>query len=215
MSIDSTELLHEYLREDFKRTVANKRAALDEALSHADAPEEREKLVEQYRADLDKELAAHIHFSIWQPAYAAAGTALLLAAFWLLSKLPIAWGRLPQLLALPGAPTVVAAMTAGLGWCFFELRKRRRGIYATLELAVACATAYKSAVASSVSSQPDRWGYVLGLLASIYIAVRAFDNFDKWLHPEQATLARIVAEAVSAARVDIVAPAADASAAGG
>ena len=80
------------------------------------------------------------------------------------------------------------------------LRKRHRFSYAALEMGTACFTAYQSTAifVNSVKSEATTVPYLLAIMGSIYIAVRAYDNFDKWFRPDIETCKTLVAEAQAA-----------------
>jgi hypothetical protein len=63
-------------------------------------------------------------------------------------------------------------------------------------MGIACFAAYQS---TSDFIDPlkheTKLPYFLAIMGSIYIAVRAYDNFDKWLHPDLDTFKRLVLEA--------------------
>jgi hypothetical protein len=197
---EAWEIQRELRQDEFERKVKVRTEAYEIERAKAESPEEAEALYAKYTSDLDQAIEREQSFNQWMPFYGAIGTLLVCAVVWGLSELPIAWNDLPGYFKKPGVCFLAAPVTGLLGWGFFLLRKKRRFAYATLELAVACVTSYKSAVALGGASVPDRWGYIFALLGSVYVAVRAFDNFDKYFHPDDAKFKEIVAKALASAQ---------------
>lgn len=182
--MDRVEIYRDIFRAQVSETLAESNALRNKQDSELAAakPEDVEAIKakhEQQTKALDAEHRERIQTSFWLPAWGAFGTALVAGAFWVVSKIPIAWGSLPGLFQSGWAQAAMSLLIIVLGYLFFVLRKNHRFFYATLELGVAAATAARSA--SELATDQDRWGWVLALSGSLYIAVRAFDNFDKAL----------------------------------
>lgn len=83
----------------------------------------------------------------------------------------------PDLMRKPGAPFVTAILVAALGKAFYMIRENARRAYARLELGTAMASAFWAS--NKLAADSARTAGFFALLTAIYVAVRAFDNFDK------------------------------------
>lgn len=98
-----------------------------------------------------------------------------------IAQIHLAWERLPSAVGSPSVALGVAALVALLGWAFFEFKKHAKRAYATVEFGVAWLAAYKSTSdLSDMTHSLNHWTYILAIFGSIYIAVRAFSNYDDW-----------------------------------
>jgi len=88
------------------------------------------------------------------------------------------WLSLPDEMTDPTNRAVFAGIIIVYGFILFTLREAFRGLYATIELAVAGVTGYLSLV--RLAHDRDMFAAYLALAGSCYICVRAFDNFAKW-----------------------------------
>ncbi|MGF6806070.1 hypothetical protein OKW30_001196 [Paraburkholderia sp. Clong3] len=198
MSFESYEAFREIKREEFFRKMSAEKRSFEYQLSKADTAEKREEIINDY-VKRTNDAVNIVEMARWQPAYAALGSVLVWLAIWLLKKIPVAWDALIALILSPGVAYLIAPLTALVGWGFFLLRKRQRFSYAALEMGAACFTTYQITSNFVVSVKSETiFPYVLAMMGSIYIAVRAYDNFDKWFHPDIETFKRLVAEAQAA-----------------
>lgn len=98
-------------------------------------------------------------------------------------------------LAIDARHPLITAGVAGicllLGWIFFKLRERRRDMYAYMELSAAASTSWAAWVRTDADL--SNLGTLVTLLGSVYIAVRAFDNFSKFYEEQDK---KVVAKAL-------------------
>lgn len=77
--------------------------------------------------------------------------------------------------AMPFAAIIV-------GWLMYQLRERRKKLYAFLELGAAAGTAYS---AWSNAGTVDSFTTAIALSAALYVSVRGFDNLNKAREEEE------------------------------
>ncbi|MFM0125960.1 MULTISPECIES: hypothetical protein [Paraburkholderia] len=198
MSWESHEAFREIQREEFSRKISAARKSFEQRLAAADSAENRKIIVEEY-VKQSNDAVNHLQMANWQPAYAALGSGVVWVVIWLLRKIPVVWDELLAIFHSQGAAYLVAPSVALIAWGFFLLRKHHRFSYAALEMGLACFTAYQS---TSDFYDPLKkettLPYFLAMMGSVYIAVRAYDNFDKWFHPDIETFKKLASEAQAA-----------------
>lgn len=92
-------------------------------------------------------------------------------------QITILWGQVPLLFESVWSRMMCSVCVVTIGIGFYILRERKRFLYASLELGVGIATAYNAA--SKLYSNHETNAALLTLLGSIYITVRACDNYNK------------------------------------
>lgn len=98
---------------------------------------------------------------------------------WLFDQLAVGWEQLPAIMKSSNVRLVAAGLVLVLGACFYWLRKNYGFVYAALELGSSFGTAY--AACAKFEGDTNRVGWLVAFLGSLYIAVRGYDNLDKWL----------------------------------
>jgi hypothetical protein len=104
--------------------------------------------------------------------FSAIGTSLLI------DRISLFWVRTPLFFETQLSRVICSIGVVSLGYAFFFLRESNRFIYSCLELGVAGGAGYSAA--RKLYHDHDTGSAILTLLGSVYIAVRAFDNFSKW-----------------------------------
>jgi hypothetical protein len=93
---------------------------------------------------------------------------------WLFKKIPTLLNK--ELLANTFFDIAFSCIVLVIGFGFYQLRERKKLIYATIELGAASGTAFVNF--PQLIEKPFQ--AVLAIMGAIYITVRAFDNFYKW-----------------------------------
>lgn len=104
--------------------------------------------------------------------FSAIGTSLLI------DRISLFWIRTPLFFETQFSRVTCSIGVVLLGYAFFFLRESNRFMYSYLELGVAGGAGYSAA--RKLYHDHDTGSAMLTLLGSVYIAVRAFDNFSKW-----------------------------------
>jgi len=136
----------------------------------AKSPEEKGRLSKEYKKELHDLSVAML--------YVFLGPVLVFGLWSLLSHAPIAWEQLPYFLNSRLGQFVAAGSVVIFGGCFFLLRKHQRFVYASIEMGTALFGGYKGAAILASTLAPDRLGFALTFVGCVYIAVRAYDNFE-------------------------------------
>jgi hypothetical protein len=100
---------------------------------------------------------------------------------WLFKNVGYIAHHLPFLTTPIGVRALCTLGVVVAGALFYMLRERRRFVYANLELGVAVVSAHKAILKLNGSDADVAF---IALLGSIYIAVRACDNYSKWYKQE-------------------------------
>lgn len=101
----------------------------------------------------------------------------------LINKTLLAWDTFPLLFDSLWNRLLCSMTVVIVGLAFYVLRERRLFVYASVEIAAAAATAYNASAKLYVNH--DNNAALITLLGSVYISVRAFDNFNKAYHKKR------------------------------
>lgn len=108
----------------------------------------------------------------------ATGLAILVLRLLLQGAISL-WERFPTFASSTWGAITVGAAVALLGAILFMIREKMRFVYASLELGAAIGVSIEACL--RIGPTALKSALVFALLGSVYIAVRAYDNFAKVL----------------------------------